>query len=143
MQLTAEHDYFFYLYLAYVGCQIILAGLALFHHPGEQHLQLLDLPDQIEYSVSAALHTSNLSISVCVTCLCPHIRSPCFSGFEVSHLICTQLIVERICPAMRSSLFRLGLPGKLVCGQCWCVGKLTNKFPAIAGFGKSRRAFRR
>ena len=57
VQLTAEHDYFFFLYLGYVGCQTVLAAIALFHYPGHQDMQILDLPDQTEYSVSTLCST--------------------------------------------------------------------------------------
>ena len=53
--LTAKHDYFFYLYLAYVACQVLLAAIGLFHYPNDQSLQALDLPYQTEYSVSNRL----------------------------------------------------------------------------------------
>ena len=63
--MTPEHDYFFFLYLGYVGCQVILAAIGLFHYPGEPSLQIRDLPDQTEYSVSA-----DPSLSITTSCSC-------------------------------------------------------------------------
>ena len=43
--LSDSKDYFFILYLVYVGINMLLAGIALFHWPGSEQLELVNDPD--------------------------------------------------------------------------------------------------
>lgn len=40
--LSDDKDYFFILYLVYVGMNMLLAGIALLHWPGAEQLQLVN-----------------------------------------------------------------------------------------------------
>ena len=43
--LSDDKDYFFILYLVYVGVNILLAGIALLHWPGTEQLELVNDPE--------------------------------------------------------------------------------------------------
>ena len=44
--LLSDHkDYFFVLYLVYVGINMLLAGIALLHWPGAENLELVNDPE--------------------------------------------------------------------------------------------------
>ena len=43
--LSDDKDYFFILYLVYVGINVLLAGVALLHWPGSEQLQLINDPE--------------------------------------------------------------------------------------------------
>jgi hypothetical protein len=38
---SPEHNYFFWLYITYVGCQLVLTSVALLWHPADEDLMLL------------------------------------------------------------------------------------------------------
>lgn len=43
--LSDDRDYFFILYMVYVGVNMLLAGIALLHWPGSEQLELVNNPD--------------------------------------------------------------------------------------------------
>ena len=43
--LSDDKDYFFILYLVYVGVNMLLAGIALLHWPGAEQLELVNDPE--------------------------------------------------------------------------------------------------
>ena len=43
--LSDDKDYFFVLYLVYVGMNMLLAGIALLHWPGAEQLELVNDPE--------------------------------------------------------------------------------------------------
>ena len=43
--MSDDKDYFFILYMVYVGINVLLAGIALLHWPGAEQLELLNDPE--------------------------------------------------------------------------------------------------
>lgn len=43
--LSDDKDYFFILYVVYVGMNMLLAGIALLHWPGADQLELVNDPE--------------------------------------------------------------------------------------------------
>ena len=54
--LSDSKDYFFILYLVYVGFNMLLAGIALFHWPGSEQLELVNDPDGYQVSCRLVFH---------------------------------------------------------------------------------------
>lgn len=48
--LSDDRDYFFILYMVYVGVNMLLAGIALLHWPGSEQLELVNNPDGYQVS---------------------------------------------------------------------------------------------
>jgi hypothetical protein len=63
---SPEHNYFFYLYITYVGCQLVLTAVALLWHPADEDL-LLVVEDGYMVSQYAATDTSHPLLCTVVT----------------------------------------------------------------------------
>ena len=66
--LSDDRDYFFILYMVYVGVNMLLAGIALLHWPGSEQLELVNNPDGYQvsfYSWSLHFTVRNKSAQVC------------------------------------------------------------------------------
>lgn len=51
--LSDDRDYFFILYMVYVGVNMLLASIALLHWPGSEQLELVNNPDGYQVSFSS------------------------------------------------------------------------------------------
>ena len=57
--LSDDKDYFFILYVVYVGMNMLLAGIALLHWPGADQLELVNDPEGYQVRMRSMLSALN------------------------------------------------------------------------------------
>lgn len=64
--LSDDRDYFFILYMVYVGVNMLLAGIALLHWPGSEQLELVNNPDgyQVSFCSWRLLFTVRIGLTI-------------------------------------------------------------------------------
>lgn len=81
--LSDDKDYFYILYLVYVGMNMLLAGIALLHWPGAEQLELVNDPEGYQVCCAHA---------ICVKWMCTsytgHTKHSLYVGSVTASLRC-------------------------------------------------------